>query len=90
MDGQGRGKIRGKIGTLSISAWEVESMGAKGIRIDSLDAVGSAITSAIKAQMEEGQTTIIEVMCTKEHGDPFRKDALSTPVRYLDKCRGVV
>ena len=24
-------------------------------------------------------------MCTKELGDPFRKDALSRPVRYLEK-----
>jgi sulfoacetaldehyde acetyltransferase len=67
-----------------------ESMGAKGVRVDSLDEVGPALTSALRAQMEEGQTTIIEVMCTKELGDPFRKDALSTPVRYLDKYKGFV
>ena len=28
---------------------------------------------------------MIEVMTTKELGDPFRKDALSRPVRYLKK-----
>ena len=27
----------------------------------------------------------IEVMCTKELGDPFRRDALSRPVRLLPK-----
>ncbi len=27
-------------------------------------------------QMNEGKTTIIEVMCTRELGDPFRRDAL--------------
>jgi hypothetical protein len=37
-------------------------------------AADPALTSAIKAQMEEGQTTIIEVLCTKELGDPFRKE----------------
>jgi sulfoacetaldehyde acetyltransferase len=29
-------------------------------------------------------------MCTKELGDPFRKDALSTPVRHLDKYKDYV
>ena len=27
-------------------------------------------------------------LCTKELGDPFRKDALSRPVRFLDKYQG--
>ena len=35
--------------------------------------------------MDEGRTTVIEIMCTKELGDPFRKDALSRPVRNLEK-----
>jgi len=26
-------------------------------------------------------------MCTRELGDPFRKDALSKPVRYLPKYK---
>ena len=43
------------------------------------------LDEAIKNQMEDGTTTVIEVMCTKELGAPFRKDALSTPVRYLKK-----
>ncbi len=60
-------------------------MGAEGIRIDDLEEVGPVLDNAIKAQMEDGITTVIEVMCTKELGAPFRKDALSTPVRYLKK-----
>jgi len=40
--------------------------------------------------MNEGRTTVIEVMTTKELGDPFRKDAMSTPVRHLDKYRDYV
>jgi sulfoacetaldehyde acetyltransferase len=35
--------------------------------------------------MNEGKTTVIEIMCTKELGDPFRKDAMSIPVRHLEK-----
>ena len=29
-------------------------------------------------------------MCTKELGDPFRKGALKTPTRYLDKYKDYV
>jgi len=29
-------------------------------------------------------------MCTRELGDPFRRDALSTPVRYLEKYKDYV
>ncbi len=66
------------------------TMGAVGVRVDQLDDVGPALTKAIDAQMNEGKTTVIEVMCTKELGDPFRKDALSTPVRHLDKYKGFI
>lgn len=62
-----------------------KAMGAQGVRVDKLDNVGAALTDAIDAQMNEGKTTVIEIMCTQELGDPFRKDALSKPVRHLDK-----
>ena len=61
------------------------AMGAEGVRVDQLEDVGSALSAAVDAQMNAGKTTVIEVMCTKELGDPFRKDALSVPVRHLDK-----
>ena len=64
-----------------------ESMGAEGIRVDKLEEVGPALEKAIDMQMNEGKTTIIEIMCTRELGDPFRKDALSEPVRYLAKYK---
>ncbi len=62
-----------------------KAMGAEGVRVDDLEEVGPALDEAINNQMEDGTTTVIEVMCTKELGAPFRKDALSTPVRYLKK-----
>ncbi len=62
-----------------------ESMGAEGIRVDKLEDVGSALKKAIDMQMNEGKTTVIEIMCSRELGDPFRKDALSKPVRHLEK-----
>ena len=43
------------------------------------------LSAAIDVQMNEGKTTVIEIMCTKELGDPFRKDAMSIPVRHLEK-----
>jgi len=61
------------------------AMGAVGVRVDQLEDVGPALTAAIDAQMNEGKTTVIEIMCTKELGDPFRKDAMSIPVRHLEK-----
>jgi len=64
-----------------------KSMGAEGIRVDKLEDVGPALKKAIDMQMNERKTTIIEIMCTRELGDPFRKDALSKPVRHLAKYK---
>jgi sulfoacetaldehyde acetyltransferase len=33
---------------------------------------------------------VLEMMVTKELGDPFRRDALSKPVRHLDKYKSFV
>lgn len=66
------------------------AMGAEGITVDRLEDVGPSLKKAIDMQMNEGKTTIIEIMCTQELGDPFRRDALSTPVRFLDKYKDFV
>lgn len=66
------------------------AMGAEGITVDKLEDVGPALQKAIDMQMNEGKTTIIEIMCTQELGDPFRRDALSKPVRFLDKYKDYV
>jgi len=66
------------------------AMGADGVTVDRLDDVGPALSDAVDAQMKDGKTTIVEVMCTQELGDPFRRDALSKPVRYLDKYKDYV
>ncbi len=62
------------------------SMGAEGVTIDRLGDVGEALEKACDAQ-KDGKTTILEVMCTRELGDPFRRDALKKPVRLLDKYK---
>ena len=66
------------------------AMGAEGVTVDKIEDVGPALKKAIDAQMNEGKTTIIEIMCTRELGDPFRRDALSKPVRFLDKYKDYV
>ena len=60
---------------------------AEGIVVDRLEDVGPALQKAIDMQMNERKTCVIEIMCTRELGDPFRRDALSKPVRFLDKYK---
>ncbi len=66
------------------------AMGAEGVTVDRLEDVGLVLKKAIDAQMNGGKTTVIEIMCTRELGDPFRRDALSKPVRFLDKYKDYV
>src|SRR5688572_27195695 len=63
-----------------------KAMGAEGIRIDKLSDVGAALRQACNAQ-KDGKTTIVELMCTRELGDPFRRDALKLPKRLLPKYK---
>lgn len=65
------------------------AMGAEGIVVDKLADVGPALAAACTAQ-KEGRTTVLEMMVTRELGDPFRRDALSKPVRLLDKYKNYV
>ncbi|GAA4338922.1 sulfoacetaldehyde acetyltransferase [Variovorax defluvii] len=64
-----------------------KAMGAEGIVVDKLEDVGPALKKAVDMQMNQGKTTVIEVMCTRELGDPFRRDALAKPIRFLDKYK---
>lgn len=66
------------------------AMGAEGTVVKNIDDVGQALRKAIDMQMNQGKTCVIEIMCTRELGDPFRRDALSKPVRFLDKYKDYV
>ncbi|WP_205783942.1 sulfoacetaldehyde acetyltransferase [Burkholderia sp. Ac-20344] len=81
--------VAGELDNQSFAAI-ARAMGAEGITVDRLEEVGPALKRAIDMQMNEGKTTIIEIMCTRELGDPFRRDALSKPVRMLDKYKDYV
>ena len=67
-----------------------KAMDAEDIVVDKLEDVGPALKRAIDMQMNQGKTCIVEIMCTRELGDPFRRDALSKPVRLLDKYKDYV
>lgn len=60
------------------------SMGAEGIVVENLGDVGEALEKACDAQ-KRGRTTVLEMMVTRELGDPFRRDALKFPKRSLGK-----
>ena len=67
-----------------------KAMGAEAIVVDRLEDVGPALKKAVDLQMNQGKTCVIEIMCTRELGDPFRRDALAKPVRFLDKYKDYV
>ena len=66
-----------------------KSFGCEGVVVDKVGDVGAALQESVKRQAE-GRTTVIEMMVTKELGDPFRRDALSKPVRHLAKYKQFV
>jgi sulfoacetaldehyde acetyltransferase len=63
-----------------------QAFGCAGVTVDTLADVGPALRQAEQAQAD-GTCTVLEMMVTQELGDPFRRDALSKPVRYLDKYK---
>ena len=86
VDFYGRRFVAGDLDNQSF-AGIAQAMGAEGIVVDKLEDVGPALNKAIDAQMNGGKTTILEIMCTRELGDPFRRDALSKPIRHLEKYK---
>jgi len=60
------------------------AFGCEGVTVERLADVGNALRSAAEAQ-QQGKTSVLEFMVTQELGDPFRRDALSKPVRHLEK-----
>ncbi|MCK0151535.1 sulfoacetaldehyde acetyltransferase [Marivita sp. S6314] len=54
--------------------------GLKGVVARTMDELTDALNQAIKDQMENGKTTLIEAMINQELGEPFRRDAMKKPV----------
>ena len=57
-----------------------KACGVEGVQATSMDDLTEKLSTAIRLQMEEGKTTFIEVMTNQELGEPFRRDAMTTPV----------
>jgi sulfoacetaldehyde acetyltransferase len=57
-----------------------EACGLKGVVARTMEELTAALNQAIKDQMENNTTTLIEAMLNQELGDPFRRDAMKQPV----------
>jgi len=57
-----------------------KACGVNGVIATSMEGLTDALDVAVKAQMENGETTFIEVMLNQELGEPFRRDAMTKPV----------
>ena len=57
-----------------------EACNLKGVVARTMDELTAALNQAIKDQMENGVTTLIEAMINQELGEPFRRDAMTAPV----------
>lgn len=55
--------------------------GLEGVQVDTMDALTAELDKAVNAQMNEGKTTLIEVILNQELGEPFRRDAMKKPVK---------
>ena len=57
-----------------------KACGLDGVAVFSQQELTEALDAAISAQMKDGKTTFVEVMLNQELGEPFRRDAMKTPV----------
>jgi len=57
-----------------------KACGIEGVQATSTDDLTAKLKEAVRAQMEDGKTTFIEVMVNQELGEPFRRDAMKAPV----------
>ena len=57
-----------------------KACGLQGVVAKTMDELTEALHTAIKDQMENGKTTLIEAMINQELGEPFRRDAMKKPV----------
>ena len=72
--------------TLDCALWKyfaqvAEGCGLKGVQVTMPDELTEALKTAVKEQMEDNVTTLIEVVLNQELGEPFRRDAMKPPVK---------
>jgi sulfoacetaldehyde acetyltransferase len=65
-----------------------KACGMEGVQATTPEELTAQLRAAVKAQMEAGRTTFIEVLNNQELGEPFRRDAMKKPVAVagIDKA----
>ena len=58
-----------------------EACGVKGVKVRDMKELTESLRTAIHEQMNENITTFIEIVLNQELGEPFRRDAMKTPVQ---------
>jgi len=61
-----------------------KACGLKGVKVSTTADLEEALRNAVDGQMTRNETTLIEVVLNQELGEPFRRDAMTAPVRYQD------
>ncbi|MEL6598077.1 MAG: sulfoacetaldehyde acetyltransferase [Pseudomonadota bacterium] len=57
-----------------------EACGLKGVQARTMDELTDMLNTAIRDQMQNNRTTLIEALINQELGEPFRRDAMKKPV----------
>lgn len=57
-----------------------QGCGVKGVQVTTMEQLKEALATAVDEQMTKNVTTFIEVVLNQELGEPFRRDAMKTPV----------
>jgi len=66
---------------LQVSYAEIaKACGVRGVQIRTMNELTNELNNSIKEQMENSVTTFLEVILNQELGEPFRRDAMKTPV----------
>ncbi len=65
-----------------------QACGLIGVQAKTMDELTHVLKQAIRDQMDNNKTTLIEVILNQELGEPFRRDAMKKPVRVagIDKA----
>jgi len=65
-----------------------KACGLQGVKVTTPVELEEALKNAIEGQMKRKETTLIEVMMNQELGEPFRRDAMTVPVKVagVDKA----
>jgi sulfoacetaldehyde acetyltransferase len=58
-----------------------KACGVHGVAVSSMDELTDELAKAVKRQMEDKETTFIEILLNQELGEPFRRDAMKKPVQ---------